>query len=207
MVKIGVPSAIGKVSLLMVWNLLWVLFAFICGMLPLSYWLGKLFLKVDIRQFGDRNPGGTNVWKAGGGWWGMTAILLDGFKGLIPVALALYVGGIDGWWVFPVSLAPILGHIFSPFLNFRGGKALATTFGVWTALTLYFVPLIFGVALGIWMWLLKNDGWAILAGIICVLIGFLLWNFDPVLVSIWVVNGAILVWRYSDKFGEFRTKE
>lgn len=176
-------------------------------MLPLSYWLGKLFLKVDIRQYGDGNPGGTNVWKAGGKWWGILAILLDGLKGLIPVILALYLGGIEGWWIFPVSLAPILGHVFSPLMNFRGGKALATTFGVWTGLTLYLVPMIFGIALGFWIWLLKNDGWAILVGISSVLVFLLIWNFDPVLVSIWVANGTILVWRYSDKFKESRPKE
>jgi acyl-phosphate glycerol 3-phosphate acyltransferase len=112
-----------------------------------------MFLEVDIRQFGDGNPGGTNVWKAGGPRWGITAILLDGLKGLIPVSLALYQGEVSGWWVFPVSLAPIMGHVFSPFLNFRGGKALATTFGVWTALTLYQVPIVFGISLGFWIWL------------------------------------------------------
>lgn len=191
----------------MLYILLWVIFAFSCGMLPLSYWLGKLFLKVDIRQYGDGNPGGTNVWKAGGKWWGILAILLDGLKGLIPVILALYLGGIEGWWIFPVSLAPILGHVFSPLMNFRGGKALATTFGVWTGLTLYLVPMIFGIALGFWIWLLKNDGWAILVGISSVLVFLLIWNFDPVLVSIWVANGTILVWRYSDKFKESRPKE
>jgi glycerol-3-phosphate acyltransferase PlsY len=186
----------------MVIDLVWVFFAFVCGSLPLSYWLGKLLLKVDVRQYGDGNPGGVNVWKAGGRWWGITAILLDGLKGLIPVALALYVGDIDGWLLFPISIAPVLGHIFSPFLNFRGGKALATTFGVWTALTLYIVPLAFGISLGFWMWLLKNDGWAILAGVISVLVLLLVGNYDLVLVSIWIANGGILVWRYSDAFSK-----
>jgi glycerol-3-phosphate acyltransferase PlsY len=186
----------------MVIDLVWVFFAFVCGSLPLSYWLGKLLLKVDVRQYGDGNPGGVNVWKAGGRWWGITAILLDGLKGLIPVALALYVGDIDGWLLFPISIAPVLGHIFSPFLNFRGGKALATTFGVWTALTLYIVPFAFGISLGFWMWLLKNDGWAILAGVISVLVLLLVGNYDLVLVSIWIANGGILVWRYSDAFSK-----
>jgi glycerol-3-phosphate acyltransferase PlsY len=188
-------------------DLMWVLFASVCGILPLSYWLGKLFLRVDIRQYGDGNPGGTNVWKAGGPIWGITAILLDGLKGLIPVALALYLGGVDEWWIFPVSIAPILGHIYSPFLNFRGGKALATTFGVWTGLTLYQVPMVFGISLGFWIWLLNNEGWAILAGIIITLVFLLVWNFDLVLLSTWIANGAILIWRYSDNFSKSRQSE
>ena len=188
------------------YDVAWVIFAFLCGALPLSYWLGKLFVKVDVRQYGDGNPGGINVWKAGGPWWGISAILLDAFKGLLPVGLALHLGAGDGWWVFLVSMAPILGHAFSPFLKFRGGKALATTFGVWTALTLYQVPIIFGISLGFWIWLLKNDGWAVLAGVFCVLVFLLVWNFDLVLVYTWIANAALLIWRYSDNFGEIRKK-
>jgi hypothetical protein len=54
--------------------------------------------------------------------------------------------------------------------------------------------------LGLWIWLLKKDGWAILSGILTVLIILLFWNFDPVLVSAWTVNGVILLWKYRDKF-------
>ncbi|UCD42889.1 MAG: glycerol-3-phosphate acyltransferase [Chloroflexota bacterium] len=191
----------------MVIDLAWVIFAFFCGSLPLSYWVGKLFVKADIRQIGDGNPGGANVWKAGGSWWGISAILLDGLKGLIPVSLAFYLGGVDGWWLFLVSIAPVIGHIFSPFLKFQGGKALATTFGVWTALTLYQVPLAFGISLGLWFWLLKNDGLAVIAGVLSVLVILLVGNFDLVLVSTWIANGVILVWRYSDKLGGIRQAE
>lgn len=181
-------------------NILWVVLAFLCGTLPFSYWLGKLFLKIDIRNYGDGNPGGTNVWTAGGQWWGLTAIILDGLKGLVPVSLAYYLGGVENWWILPLSLAPTLGHIFSPFLNFRGGKALATTFGVWTALTVYIVPTIFGFALGLWIWLLKNEGWAMLAGVVSVLAFMIVLNYDLVFISTWIANGGILLWRYSDKF-------
>jgi acyl-phosphate glycerol 3-phosphate acyltransferase len=181
----------------MVIDFIWVIFALFCGSLPLSYWLGNLVLKVDIRQYGDGNPGGVNVWKAGGPRWGILAILLDGLKGFLPVALAVYLGGVDGWWLFLVSLAPVLGHVFSPFLNFCGGKALATTFGVWTALTLYIVPIAFGISLGLWIWLFKNDGWAILAGVFTVLVFLLVGGFDQVLVGTWIANGGILTWRYS----------
>ncbi|MFL7891927.1 MAG: glycerol-3-phosphate acyltransferase [Anaerolineales bacterium] len=181
-------------------NLLWVIFAFFCGTIPFSLWLGKLFLKVDVRDYGDGNPGGTNLWKAGGIWWGLSAILLDGFKGLIPVSLAYYQGSVSQWWIFPLAVAPVLGHIFSPFLKFQGGKALATTFGVWTALSLYQVPIVFGASLGIWVWLFKNEGWAMLAGVISVLVFMIILNYDLVFISTWIANAGILLWRYSDKF-------
>ncbi|KPK05115.1 MAG: hypothetical protein AMJ56_16395, partial [Anaerolineae bacterium SG8_19] len=68
-------------------ELIWIALAFLCGSLPLSVWLGRLVLGIDIRQFGDGNPGAANVWRAGGAKWGLTAVLLDFLKGAIPVAL------------------------------------------------------------------------------------------------------------------------
>ena len=90
-------------------NLLWVVFAFICGSLPFSVWVGRLALHEDVREFGDGNPGASNVFRAGGKGWGVLAILLDGFKGAIPVGLANYEAGLDGWAITAVALAPILG--------------------------------------------------------------------------------------------------
>ena len=107
--------------------LAWTLIGFLLGSLPFSVWLGKIVLRTDIRRYGDGNPGGTNVIRAGNCGLGMLAIFLDMLKGAVPVALAYYVFKVDGWPLVPVILAPILGHAFSPFLRFRGGKALAST--------------------------------------------------------------------------------
>ena len=68
-------------------------------------------------------------------------------KGALPVALAYYVFGVSGWGLMPVMLAPILGHAYSPFLRFKGGKAIAVTFGVWTALTVPFGPFVMAFSL------------------------------------------------------------
>jgi glycerol-3-phosphate acyltransferase PlsY len=181
--------------------LLWVLLAFICGSLPLSVWLGRLALGVDIRRFGDGNPGAANVWRAGGKWWGLLAILLDGFKGLIPVALARYVGHVEGWSLVAVALAPVAGHAFSPFLRFRGGKALSTTFGIWCALTLWVVPAVLGLALAFWLLLLRSEAWAVLAGLITLLVFLLAANAAPELLAVWAGCAALLLWKHRADFG------
>lgn len=186
----------------MPYNFLWVILAYFCGSLPLSYWLGRVFLRVDIRNYGDGNPGGTNVWKAGGPLWGMLAIILDGLKGLVPVALAYYQGNVTGFFLVLVSLAPILGHVYTPFLSFQGGKALATSFGVWTALTVYEAPVVLGLSLAVWSWLLRNDGWVIVFGMFSLLVYLLIWHPDPVLFGLWIGNFIILVWRYRDRLRE-----
>jgi glycerol-3-phosphate acyltransferase PlsY len=181
-------------------SLLWILPAFFCGSLPLSYWLGKVFLKVDIREYGDGNPGATNVWRAGGKWWGLLAIFLDGLKGLVPVALANDVAGLTGWALLAVSLAPLIGHAYTPFLKFQGGKALATTFGVWTGLTRYQAPVVLGLSLAFWLWLLRKDGWAVLAGMLSLLAFLLMFQRDLVLLAVWAGNFVILMWKYRDHF-------
>ncbi len=177
-------------------ELLWIPFAFLIGSLPISLWIGKIFLKTDIRQVGDGNPGGANVWQVGGKWWGLTAIILDGFKGLIPVELAERLGGLDGWVMVAAALAPILGHAYSPFLRFRGGKAMATSFGVWTALTDYRGPLVLGLTLAVGLRFLHKEGQALLVGMLVLLAYLLVFEREPVLLAVWAGNFILLLWKY-----------
>lgn len=176
--------------------LFWVIVAFFCGSLPLSVWLGRLALGKDISQYGDGNPGAANVWRAGGGRWGMLAVLLDFLKGAVPVGLANFVFGLEGWQMAAVAVAPILGHAFSPFLGFQGGKALAVTFGIWTGLSLFVVPLILGLFFGLYLWWLKPEGWAVMAGVASLLIVLLLFFPDPVWLATWVGMMLILAWKH-----------
>lgn len=187
--------------------ILWTLIGFLFGSLPISVWLGKLVLRTDIRGYGDGNPGGTNVMRAGSRGLGLLAIGLDMLKGAAPVALAHYVFGVAGWPLVPVMLAPILGHAFSPFLGFRGGKALASTFGVWTAMTVPFGPFVMGGAVFVFYKLLTISGWAALAALLA-LLGFLLtpalhWRSPGLaagptlpLLAAWVGTVAIVAWTH-----------
>jgi len=179
-------------------GLIWIVIAFFCGALPLSVWLGRLALGVDITQYGDGNPGAANVWRAGGGRWGMLAVLLDFFKGAIPVGLANYAAGLDGWLLAAVAIAPILGHAFSPFMSFQGGKALAVTFGIWAGLSLFVVPIVMGLFFGIYLWLLKPEGWAVMAGAFSLLVVLLILFPDPVWLSVWAGMALILAWTHRD---------
>lgn len=182
-------------------NWLWILLAFLLGSLPLSVWLGKIALRTDIRLYGDGNPGAANVWRAGGKWWGIVAVLLDFLKGAVPVGLANYVVGLEGWALVAVALAPVLGHAFSPFLGFRGGKSLAVTFGIWTGLTLWVVPTVIGLAFGFWLAIMVVEGWAVLLGMLTLLVFLLVVMPDPVLLAVWFGSLLILVWKHR---GDYR---
>jgi acyl phosphate:glycerol-3-phosphate acyltransferase len=105
--------------------------SFVCGSLPFSVWLTRLLLHQDVRRYGDGNPGATNVVRAGSNGVGLLVLVLDISKAAAPVGWAYFDLGYRGLPMFLIAMAPILGHAFSPFLGFRGGKALAVTLGVW----------------------------------------------------------------------------
>ena len=100
----------------------------------------KLFRSDDARSVGDGNPGAANAWIASGWKIGLTVLVLDVSKGLIPVIVCLMFIGtrrvhLDYLLLAVVWIAPVVGHAWSPFLKFNGGKALASSWGVWIALT------------------------------------------------------------------------
>ncbi|MEP6896023.1 MAG: glycerol-3-phosphate acyltransferase [Chloroflexota bacterium] len=164
---------------------LWSMFGYLFGAIPFAYILGKLFVEQDIRTVGDGNPGGTNAWKAGGWKIGLTAILLEIFKGYLPVALARHFG-ISSWSLLPICLAPILGHVTMPFLNFRGGKALGATGGVWVGILGLWAFSIY-TATAVLLAILKENAWAAVLGVSL----FLAWAifFDG---SLWMIVFGIL---------------
>jgi glycerol-3-phosphate acyltransferase PlsY len=175
---------------------IWTLLGFCLGAVPFSVWVGRLALRTDIRHYGDGNPGATNAWRAGGWRVGLPALLLDYSKGAIPVGLAHFEAGISGWPLVAVALAPMIGHAFSPFLRFRGGKALAVTFGIWTGLTLAAGPIIFGLLLTLFLLGQTGDGWAVALGAAAFLIYLALHGQDIYLLTIWGINGGLLIWKY-----------
>ena len=177
-------------------TLLWIAFAFFCGSLPFSVWLGKLALRKDIRQYGDANPGAANVFRAGSKGWGAIAILLDILKGAIPVGLANYGAHITDWSLALIALAPIAGHAFSPFLRFKGGKAIAVSLGIWCGLTLYQVPMVLGLILGIFIVLLTNNGWSTVLGFATLIVYLLIIAVPIWMLGVWLGNLIIVVWKH-----------
>ncbi len=167
----------------------------VSGSLMFSAWLPRLRGR-DARQVGDGNPGAVNAFRAGGPLIGSAALLLDFLKAALPVAAGRWWLGIEGWWLLPVALAPLVGHAFSPFLLFRGGKAVAATFGAWCGLTLWQGPTVLGVCLGIAGLLLERDAWRVMFGMAGLLVYGLLRGAEPVLLAFWAANLALLVLKH-----------
>lgn len=111
----------------------YLVFSYLCGAIPFAYIFTKIFAGVDIRTVGSGNPGTTNVFRAAGKGVGIAVFLFDAAKGFIPVYFASFA---DNGFIFAaiVALAAMFGHIYTVFLNFKGGKGVATGFGIFLAL-------------------------------------------------------------------------
>jgi glycerol-3-phosphate acyltransferase PlsY len=176
--------------------LFWTGLGFLLGAMPFSYWLGRLVLQTDIRDYGDGNPGAISAWRAGTWRVGLPAMLLDYLKGAMPVSLAHLAFEVSGWSLVPIALAPVLGHAFSPFMRFRGGKAVAATFGIWTGLLVPEGPMVLGLFLGLFYLLQTVDAWSVILGMLGFLAWLLLRQADPVILVIWGGNMLVLVWKH-----------
>lgn len=138
--------------------------AFIFGAIPFSVIIGHLFLKKDITEYGDGNPGAANVFRAGSVKIGLLAVVLDVAKGVPFVLLAHTVFGLSEISIVIIAACAVLGHAFSPFLHWHGGKAVAVTFGVMLGLPQYNVLLVFIVAMLLCFIFVKIDAWKIIIG-------------------------------------------
>ena len=114
---------------------LYVCLGYLSGNIMYAYWVPKLLKGVDVRDYGaDHNPGAANATLACGLPMGILCAMLDILKGTVPVTLALHVSDITGWALVPIVLAPVVGHAWPLLIPGKGGKAIATSFGVFIGL-------------------------------------------------------------------------
>lgn len=175
---------------------LWSLIAFGAGSLPLAVWLTRVISGADARAFGDGNPGTANAFKAGGWRVGVPALILEVGKAAVPVGAARLVLGMSGWALVPVAVAPIAGHAFSPFLGFRGGKAIAPTFGSWLGLTGFLGPGALGLGMGLCFALQVVDAWTVVGGMLVFGIFLLAIGAPLALLAVWTINLVIVVFKH-----------
>ncbi|MGE9984706.1 glycerol-3-phosphate 1-O-acyltransferase PlsY [Desulfovibrio sp. SGI.169] len=114
---------------------LWIIVAYALGSVPWGVVIARTFCDVDPRAGGSRSTGATNVSRLCGFGWGVATLICDVLKGALPVWVALAISPTP-LFVSLTGLACVLGHVFSCFMGFRGGKAVATSIGV-------FLPLAF----------------------------------------------------------------
>jgi glycerol-3-phosphate acyltransferase PlsY len=140
----------------------WLLASYFLGAIPTSYLLSRLFAGIDLRQHGSGNLGATNLYRVLGWKYAVPAAAVDIAKGLIPVAV--FARHVSDSEVFALAcgVAAILGHVFSVFVRFKGGKGVATAAGVMLGLA----PVALGVSAAVWVLLVRLTGYVSLGSIV-----------------------------------------
>ena len=136
-----------------------ILGAYLLGATPSGYIIGKLVAGIDIREYGSGNVGSSNVIAHVGKITGVAqGLLFDGFlKGFAPIALGRYVLEVDPWAQCAAGLVAILGHNWSPFIRFTGGRGVATAMAATLALDFWIEMAVMGIVSALGMTLIARD--------------------------------------------------
>jgi len=185
-----------------------VLIGYLLGSIPFGLWMGRRSAKVDVRDYGSGKTGATNVWRVAGRRAATIAVIFDLLKGLLAVVFAglifrgdyMVVGGSSLWWLarsaqVMAAFAAIIGHNWSIFLKFKGGRGVATFFGGLLALCPV-AALFGGEVLIIGAGLTKYVSLGSIAGVVgaySILIPLTIMNGFPIEYLVYTMLGAIFV--------------
>ncbi len=190
---------------LFMWPLLAMLGAYLLGSISFAVVISRAFGLADPRSYGSGNPGATNVLRSGSKAAAALTLLLDAFKGWLPVTLAL-AGGLGAGTAALAGMAAFAGHVYPVFFGFRGGKGVATALGVVLALS----PWLALAALAVFALVLAASRYVSLASIAAALAAPLLlalpgpWPGGAVAVFAICVMAALLIWRHRANIGRLR---
>jgi glycerol-3-phosphate acyltransferase PlsY len=177
-----------------------VVIAYVSGSVPYGLLLTRLFLGVDVRTVGSGNIGGTNVARVNKKL-GVATIVLDILKAVIPLLVAKrLLAGREGGdlWVMGVAVAAFVGHCYTIFLKFKGGKGVASGFGIYLVLA----PPLALVGVAIWAitaLTLRMSSLGSLLGTATFVVGMIVIRGigDPLTWSS-IVVGAIIFWKHRE---------
>ena len=193
--------------------LLNVILAFLIGSIPTGYLLNKYFGHGDIRKVGSGNIGATNVLRHSGKLLGLLTLLIDISKGFLVIDfLWYYKPGFDSEVVISIlGSSVVLGHIFSPWLKFKGGKGVATMLGVILFISMDAVAIemknIFFVTIFSWLTIVFFTRYVALGSVISLTIATIYsFFYIPSLFLFFVLMTLLITYKHKDNFERIRNK-
>lgn len=136
--------------------------SYLLGAIPTSLWVVRAVKGIDLRSVGSGNLGATNLYRLLGFGYAIPVALFDALKGAVPVALLGPWAGLGLVGSFLLGVLAVVGHAFSVFANFKGGKGVATGSGI----VLGLAPWAFVVTLGVWIVTVRLSGYVSLGSIL-----------------------------------------
>lgn len=183
--------------------LLWIAASYLLGSIPTSLIVGKASRGIDLREHGSRNLGATNLYRVMGWRYAIPVGLFDAAKGFIPVVVFGPRAPAVPYFALICGATAILGHVFSVFVGFKGGKGVATAAGV----VLGLAPIALPAVLLVWAVVVRLSGYVSLGSIAAALLFPLAdWLFhrqtlDPVRLVFDLVIAAFIVWKHRANIG------
>ncbi len=195
------PVFINVQDLTVTREIILVLGSYLLGSIPTGLLLAKA-AGVDIRASGSGNIGATNVYRTLGRTVGVLTLVGDCLKGLIPVLAARYLGLSDAW-IAAAGLAAFLGHVYTIFLGFKGGKGVATALGVFLGVSPLAVlgALVIFVLL-VWKWRYISLGSIAAAAAMPLMVAWL--DRRPLLVGMTVIVAVLVIWKHRENISRLR---
>jgi glycerol-3-phosphate acyltransferase PlsY len=129
--------------------------SYLVGAIPTSYLAARLFGGIDLREHGSKNLGATNLYRVLGWRFALPVGLIDVAKGAVPVLVFAPMASASELFALVSGITAVVGHVYSVFVRFKGGKGVATAAGVMLALT----PIALGVSLVVWVGLVFLTGY------------------------------------------------
>ncbi|MCX8014793.1 MAG: glycerol-3-phosphate 1-O-acyltransferase PlsY [candidate division WOR-3 bacterium] len=175
---------------------------FIMGSIPFGYLIARI-RKIDIRNYGSKNIGFTNVYRTLGAVYAVPVLILDVAKGFLPT----FWGSKLGLTAELIGLSAILGHIFTPWLLFKGGKGVATTIGVLSALAIK----VLGAGILVYIIILLAFSYVSLSSLFfAISLPIFTWLFYPqqkLLIGIMILISIVIIIRHKDNITRLIKKE
>jgi glycerol-3-phosphate acyltransferase PlsY len=176
-----------------------IVLAYLIGSIPTSVWISKYFFEIDIRDYGSGNAGATNTFRILGSKWGTIVMIVDVFKGIVAtslyVVLPFYNTHVDDRTkiMIGLGLAAVIGHILPIWAGFRGGKGVATLFGMIIAMQ----PLVALCCVGVFLLVLYLTRFvslsSILAGVAFAILILFIFDDNVTLYRVFSVLVALMV--------------
>ena len=187
--------------------------AYLLGSIPTGLWIGQIFFKKNLREYGSGNTGTTNTFRILGKTAGTATFAIDFLKGTAATLLPFFLH-IEGVSPLVFGLLAVIGHTFPIFAGFKGGKAVATSAGV----VLGFSPAFFVYLIVIFASILYLGSMislasvlsaviAILSALLFPLVGFILPSYDLFFTLIIIALALIIILRHKDNIQRIKQKK
>lgn len=171
----------------------------LCGSVPSGLWLVQAIHGIDIREYGSKNIGTTNVFRTVGPQTAVLVLLCDMLKGIAAVALVSYLFQ-NPMLDVATALGALLGHNYSVFLGFKGGKGVATGLG----LLVFLMPKVAGTVFLLWLALVLITRYVSLGSIVAAIFTpVMAWYFSypPAYIVLGAIAGFFVVLRHKENIG------